>query len=290
MPISPPILGVCSWSLRPTSAADLIEKVRATGLRHIQLHLDPIRRNEWPLQDTLSGLKAANIAIASGMMSMKNEDYSTLDTIRQTGGLSPDETWPDNLTSARANAAIARDLGISLITFHAGFLPHAPADTKTDTKRKSMLTRLAELAHVFSNQGVRVALETGQEDAATLQGILTELNALLPPKTHVGVNFDPANIILYGMGDPGSAATKLAPHIMQVHVKDAVPTKIPGTWGAETPTGEGSVGWPAFLSVLERAGVHCPLMIERESGESRVEDVTTAVRLIQQTRKAGDTR
>jgi L-ribulose-5-phosphate 3-epimerase len=286
VPDHPPILGVCSWSLRPTSAADLVEKVRSSGLQHVQLHLDPIRRNEWPLQDTLSRLKAAGITIASGMMSMKNEDYSTLDTIRQTGGIAPDETWPENLAAARANASTAREFGIPLVTFHAGFLPHA----RGDSKRKAILARLAELSQVFNKEGVRIPLETGQEDAPTLQGVLTELNALLPPAAHVGVNFDPANIILYGMGDPASAATKLAPHIMQVHVKDAVPSKTPGTWGNETPTGQGSVGWPNFLTVLERAGVHCPLMIEREAGETRVEDVTAAARLIQQALQPGATR
>jgi sugar phosphate isomerase/epimerase len=269
-------LGVCSWSLRPTSAADLMEKVRAVGVRWVQLHLDPLRRGEWSIDETMAVLKAGGIGVASGMMGMKGEDYSTLETIRATGGVAPDETWMENLAVARGNASVARRMGVRLVTFHAGFLPHG----KGDAKRGAMVRRLQELARVFGAEAVRVGLETGQEDAETLLGVLEEVNKPLGTGQRVGVNFDPANMILYGMGDPAAAAQKLAPHIVQVHVKDAAPTKTPGTWGTETPAGEGAVGWPGFLDVLRRAGVRCPHMIEREGGERRVEDAAGAAKVI----------
>jgi sugar phosphate isomerase/epimerase len=221
-------------------------------------------------------LKAAGIALASGMMSMKGEDYSTLESIRRTGGVAPDETWVENLAAARGNASVARRMGVGLVTFHAGFLPH----DRTDAKRAAMLRRLQELAKVFSAEGVRVGLETGQEDAQTLVGVLEDVNKPLGAKQRVGVNFDPANIILYGMGEPAAAAKKLAPHIVQVHVKDALPTTVAGTWGTEMPAGQGAVGWPTFLDVLGGAGVRCPLIVEREGGERRVEDVAAAARLL----------
>jgi sugar phosphate isomerase/epimerase len=136
------------------------------------------------------------------------------------------------------------------------------------------------LGRVFAAEGVRVGLETGQEDAPTLLGVLEEVNRPLGDRQRVGVNFDPANIILYGMGDPAEAARQLAPHIVQVHVKDAVPTATPGTWGRETPVGEGAVGWPGFLDGLAGAGVRCPLMIEREGGERRADDAAAAAAMI----------
>jgi sugar phosphate isomerase/epimerase len=236
-----------------------------------------VRRGEWGFDETVAALKQAGIGIASGMMSMKGEDYSTLESIRRTGGVAPDGTWAENLAAARGNASLARRMGVGLVTFHAGFLPHAP----DDAKRGAMVKRLQELARVFGAEGVRVGLETGQEDAATLVGVLEEVNRPLGAGQRVGVNFDPANIILYGMGEPAEAARRLAPHIVQVHVKDASPTKTPGTWGTETRVGEGAVGWPGFLEVLSGAGVHCSLIIEREAGDSRVEDVTAAARLIE---------
>src|SRR5262245_13804107 len=94
-------LGVCSWSLRPSSPTDLAEKVRTAGLNRVQLHLDPIRMGAWGLDQTLSALRNAGIAVASGMMSMEGEDYSTLESIRTTGGVRPSATWPNNLAAAR---------------------------------------------------------------------------------------------------------------------------------------------------------------------------------------------
>lgn len=278
--MTPPPLGVCSWSLRPADPADLAAKVRACGLDAVQLALDPIRRGEWDEAETGRTLRDAGIAVVSGMMGMKGEDYSTLDTIRSTGGVRPDETWPDNLAAARANAAIARRLGIDLVTFHAGFLPHDPADPE----RERMLDRLRTLANVFGSTGVRIALETGQETADTLLSVLEDLNAPTGgtgvPPVPVGVNFDPANMILYGMGDPIAAFTRLSPHVAQVHLKDARPTETPGTWGTETPLGDGAVHWPDFLYVYRDAGLRCNLVIERESGDRRVEDVRSATEYV----------
>ena len=92
----------------------------------------------------------------------------------------------------------------------------------------------------------------------------------------MGVNFDPANMILYGKGDPVQAVTELLPYVKQVHVKDALPTKEPGTWGNEVAVGTGAVDWTAFLAVLERGGFRGDFCIEREAGDQRIEDIRTA--------------
>lgn len=262
--MTPPPLGVCSWSLRPADPADLAAKVRACGLDAVQLALDPIRRGEWDEAETGRTLRDAGIAVVSGMMGMKGEDYSTLDTIRSTGGVRPDETWPDNLAAARANAAIARRLGIDLVTFHAGFLPHDPADPE----RERMLDRLRTLANVFGSTGVRIALETGQETADTLLSVLEDLNAPTGgtgvPPVPVGVNFDPANMILYGSGEPIEAFKLLRPHVISVHGKDGDwpdPAK-PGSLGTERPLGEGSVNIAKFFATLRETGYTGPVCIE----------------------------
>ena len=119
-------LGVCSWCLRAGSPAELVERVRAVGVSSVQLHLDPLR-GDWDSGETQDRLREAGIAIASGMMAMRGEDYSTLNTIRETGGVRPDATWEANLAAAEANAALAADLGVDLVTFHAGFIEHGDA-------------------------------------------------------------------------------------------------------------------------------------------------------------------
>jgi len=90
------------------------------------------------------------------------------------------------------------------------------------------------------------------------------------------VNFDPANMILYGMGDPISALKKLMPYVVQVHIKDATPAASAGQWGAEVVVGTGKVDWKSFFAALSEGGFSGDLSIEREAGDSRVNDVAIA--------------
>lgn len=264
---------VCSWSLRPVSPADLVDAVRTCGLTAVQLALDPLRRGEWPVRATRDALAEAGIRVVSGMMEMAGEDYGTLESIQETGGVRPTGTWVANLAAAAGNAAMAEELGLEFVSFHAGFLPHAA----NDAERATMLDRLRAIAEAFAGRGIGVALETGQESAETLLGVLEAIG-----RDDVGVNFDPANMVLYGMGDPVDAVRQLGPHIRQVHIKDAVATDTPGTWGQEVPVGTGDVDWPAFFAAVDEVAPDVPLVIEREAGEQRATDVRTAVRHLEQ--------
>jgi L-ribulose-5-phosphate 3-epimerase len=259
-----PHVGVCSWSLRPASPKELADLTAAAGLHAVQIALDPVR-TAWGLEPTLAALRAARIRLLSGMMAMQGEDYSSIDSIRRTGGIRPDSTWQANLDAARENSALARRLGLRLVTFHAGFIPHDPADPL----RPRMVERLRTLRDTFAAQGVSIALETGQETPDTLLEVLAQLPG-------VGINFDPANIILYGMGGPIHALRTLATRIAQIHIKDAIPADRPGQWGAETPVGRGSIDWPRFFAAARELRLAANLVIERESGEARVQDVAAA--------------
>lgn len=260
-------IGVCSWSLEPQGPADLARKVRACGLDCVQLALDPLRTGAWKVAETHHALGQEGVRVVSGMMSMAGEDYSTLESIRRTGGVRPDATWAGNLAAARENSALARDLGLDLVSFHAGFIP----ERAEDPERTKVLDRIRELVDVFAQAGIRVALETGQESAGCLSRALLDLR-----RPAAGVNFDPANMILYGMGDPVEALDLVHEWVRQIHVKDAVAAKAPGEWGTEVPAGSGGVAWDALFAVVEKRGVACDLVIEREAGDSRIEDVKRA--------------
>jgi L-ribulose-5-phosphate 3-epimerase len=261
-------VGVCSWSLRPPSADDLAKRVGALGLSAVQLALDPIRRNDagWGEIETLNALRSHGLSVLSGMMGMAGEDYSTLESIRRTGGVRPQATWGENLRAAQANARLARRLGIGLVTFHAGFIPH-----DSGPERRAMIERLRMMIDHFDDCGVRVAFETGQESADTLLEALGELN-----RPHAGVNFDPANMILYGMGDPVAALKRLASRVVQLHIKDAVPTRQAGEWGDEVPAGRGAVCWAELFDAVRSCGLAADLVIEREAGEGRDADIAAA--------------
>ena len=260
-------LGVCSWSLRPTSGGDLVATLQGLGVGKVQLALDPVIERPDDFGDAIPALRAAGIEPISGMLEAVGEDYSSLDSIKATGGVRPDEHWPATRARAGKVAELAGREGIPLVTMHAGFVPHDAGDPA----RTVVLDRLRELADLFAAEGVRLGLETGQETAGTLIDALDQLD-----HASVGVNFDPANMILYDMGDPIDAVRVLAPRIVQVHAKDATRTREPGTWGAEVPVGTGDVDWAAFLPIVLGIRPEVNVMIEREAGDRRVADIATA--------------
>jgi sugar phosphate isomerase/epimerase len=267
----PQRLAVCSWSLLATDPHDLAAKLKSTGIDRVQLALDPLREDPAVWGETQDVLRQAGIAIISGMFGCVGEDYSSLDSIRVTGGIAPDTTWEQNLANIRATAEIATALGLELVTFHAGFVPHDPADPDFS----KMVARLAAVAEIFAAADMTVALETGQETAAGLASLLVVLD-----RPNVAVNFDPANMLLYGKGDPVEAVRLLGRWIRQVHVKDAVQSAVPGTWGEEVAVGTGQVDWPAFFAALADADFTGDLVVEREAGDQRVADIRTARELV----------
>ena len=262
-------LAVCSWSLRPDNCDDLIDKVRECGLSAVQLHLDPIAESKPGWAGAGEKLRHAGIRVISGMIACVGEDYSTIARIEATGGVVPDATWPDTQRRMNACLPLAHALGLKLVTFHAGFIP---ADAASPIRAK-VKQRINQIAMLFGARGIAIGLETGQESAATLLGFLGEVG-----QTNVGVNFDPANMILYGSGEPIAALRALADKVLQVHLKDATPAPIKGEWGSEVPLGRGRVDWPAFFQVLEDIGYTGPLPIEREAGDDRIHDVQAALR------------
>lgn len=262
-----PRLGACSWSLRCNSPVELARALGEVGVSSVQLALEPLRSGAWPIEETTTSLRRANIRPVSGMIGTKGEDYSTLQSIRETGGVRSDAHWLWNLTMAEESAAIAKKIGVKLVTFHAGFLP----ERKSDSGRRKMLGRIAQIADRFAAQGVRLGLETGQESAETLLDVLKEL-----AHPNVGVNFDPANMLLYDKGDPIEALKILAPWLKQCHIKDARRTQVPGTWGEEVTVGTGEVDWTAFLATLDALNYQGDLCIEREAGNQRVADIRAA--------------
>ncbi|MHC5023363.1 MAG: sugar phosphate isomerase/epimerase family protein [Planctomycetota bacterium] len=264
-------IAACSWSLGAAGTDDLLRRLQDLDLDAVQLGLSPILQSPDDWADAPARLAACGIRVVSGMMAMAGEDYSTLQSIARTGGVRPDATWDDNRAHAAAVATIAAAAGLDLVTFHAGFLPEDHADPE----RAVLLDRLRTVADLFEARGVRLGLETGQETAATLVESLHDLG-----RPNVGVNFDPANMILYGKGDPVEALAQLAPFVMQIHVKDARPAAAAGEWGTEMPAGEGAVDWEAFFRIARAIDPPVDFVIEREAGDDRTGDIRTAIQLI----------
>ena len=266
-------LAFCSWSTQPKCPNCLISNANEIGISRVQLHLNPIFESADDWADTGQKLADAGITIVSGMFTPKGEDYTTPATIQKTGGIVPDEHWQANLDAFRQTAEIAKAIELSQVSFHAGFIPE---DDKA--LHDTLVGRLREFGDLLNEvAGADLLLETGQETAGSLDRFLAEVD-----RQNIAVNFDPANMILYGMGDPIAAAEKLAPRIRQAHVKDATSPPEPGAWGAEVAVGTGEVNWEAFFKTLEAGGFDGNLVIEREAGDDRIGDIKQAAAYVPQ--------
>ncbi len=272
-PLPPLALGVCSWSLQVTSVPELSGLLHGLGVDICQIACGDPHHASWDEGEAMpSAARASGLRLSGAMLGFPGEDYSTPLTIRATGGFGDPTLRPERLD--RLAWALDRTvaMGLSDLTLHAGFLPRPG-----DPERRAFLDTLAKAGRMADDQGVTLAFETGQESADLLRATLDDLAA-----SNLKVNFDPANMLLYDMGDPIRAIHILGPDIRSVHAKDARRPSVPGCWGTELPLGEGDVNIPAFLSALNAVGYRGALIVEREVGDraSRIRDIAAGLSLL----------
>jgi len=266
-------LAVCSWSLDAPAMKDLVESTVRLGLSHIHLALGPlIFLDDKQKHFELGQLRSSGITITAGMIGFPGEDYSTLARIRLTGGFVPDEPWELRQRLTVESAKLARELGIKILTTHVGFIP--PSDHELYPR---LLKRVGDVAAALAELEIDLAMESGQEPASEMLQFINDL-----PVRTVGVNFDPANMILYGAGDPVASVRTLGRHIRHVHIKDAIASENPGLdWGQSTPVGSGQVDFVELLAALAEVGYTGPLAIEQESSRRGEENVRAAIEYLQ---------
>lgn len=266
-------IGVCSWSLQVTSIPELVRFMGQLGLKAVQIacgdphHASWVEGDGMPVEARKSGLE-----LTGAMLGFPGEDYTTPATIKATGGFGDPATRHERLE--RLAWALERTLALGLkdLMLHAGFIPQPG-----DSARGPFLDTLAKASAMAAAKGITLAFETGQESAGLLRLTLDDLQC-----RNLKINFDPANMLLYDMGDPIKAVETLGPDIRSVHVKDAFAPTTPGAWGAEVPLGKGAVGIPRFISALKSVGYSGPLCIEREVGDqaSRFADIRDGAELL----------
>lgn len=275
MSLPPLSIGVCSWSLQVKSVPELRQLMDRLGLNVVQIACGDPHHASWDEGDDLpQTARAANFQLTGAMLGFPGEDYTTPQTIQKTGGFGDPALRTERLQRLQWALDRTRALGLTDLMLHAGFLPEPG-----DPGRQSFLETLAKAGAMAQEKGITLAFETGQETADLLKLTLDELKA-----PNLRVNFDPANMILYDMGDPIRAVDILGPYIRSVHVKDAIRTKVPGTWGAEVPLGKGQVDIKKFVQALKKVGYTGPLPIEREVGnqEERVRDIAHGVQILKE--------
>ncbi len=234
-----------------------LDVARELGIPTIQIHAPhPGNRNQQTADDILSRMKEYDIAITAVFGGFEGESYESIPKVVQTVGLVPEETRKQRLKEMKEISDFAAMLECEVIALHLGFVPHDPGDVVY----QDVIDVTRDLCGHAAKNGQSLHLETGQETAEALVKFIEDSGC-----GNLFVNFDPANMILYGAGEPLEAVELLGDRIQSVHCKDAKWSKAPGkTWGEETKLGDGDVGMKAYLEALKKIGYEGPLTIERE--------------------------
>jgi sugar phosphate isomerase/epimerase len=168
----------------------------------------------------------------------------------------------------------ARLLGVDQIATHAGFIPENP----NDPNYPGVVAVLKDIVARCRRNGQRFLFETGQETPVTLLRLIEDLGV-----NDVGVNLDPANLLLYGKANPVDALDIIGTYVYDIHAKDGEYPTDGCHLGEEKPLGKGRVDFPRLIGKLKSLGYDGPITIEREiSGEQQKKDILEAIALLKQ--------
>lgn len=189
-----------------------------------------------------------------------------------TIGLVPPEYRDMRVGELLAGAEFAAKLGVASTITHAGFIPENPADPNyTPT-----VEALGKVAARCKELGLSFCFETGQETPVTLLRLITDIGT-----GNLGVNLDPANLLMYGKANPVDALDILGSYVKGVHGKDGDYPTNPNELGPERALGEGKVNYPVFVPKLKSFGFEGSITIEREiSGDQQIVDIKSAMELL----------
>ncbi len=193
--------------------------------------------------------------------------------------LCADFDWVKGFTNAEFNKVniprikkcidLACDLNTKVVTMHIGKFPQ---DESHPIYQETLRTTV-ELGRYAEERGIILATETGPEDPKELKVFLDKVSS-----KGIGVNYDPANLVMCGPFDHIGGVKILKDYICHTHAKDGV--CLGADKYTELPLGEGGVVFEYYLKALDEIGYDGYLTIERESGDNRIEDVKRAVEFL----------
>lgn len=275
--LEPLVLGVMTHFRGDDPAAEL-RKVASLGLKTCQMGQPPEEYLRGPRAKELTqkfrdALDETGITITSIFISYPNPVYNLKDGPRTIGLVPPDTRGERVVHSCRISNWV-REVGLDAVTSHIGFIPEDPNDPNYEPFVRTMRA----FCQYCADNGQTFAFETGQETAETLVRTIQDIGL-----DNVGMNLDPANLILYGKSKPLDVVDIIAPYVFNTHCKDGVWPE-PGTHlGEEKALGEGEVGIRELIKKLYHHGYRGPLTIEREiRGEKQIEDIKRAIALLEE--------
>ena len=195
-----------------------------------------------------------------------------------TLGLVPEAFRFERMKMLEKGIDFAAMIHVRDVATHVGYMPENPYDPHY----QGVLTCLKTLVNQCKKNQQNFLFETGQETPVTLKRAIQDIEKETG-KGNVGINLDPANLIMYGKANPVDALEVFGEYVMGIHGKDGKYPTDGHMLGEEVPLGEGKVNYPAFVAKLKEIGYAGDITIEREiSGEEQKRDILMAKSLLEQ--------
>jgi sugar phosphate isomerase/epimerase len=234
------------------------------GIPTVQVHAPHQQtRTKQAADNFLKKCSDAGITVTAVFGGFEGESYADIPTTAKTVGLVPETTRAARSKEMKEISDFAKLLSCKTVALHIGFVP----EDRKGSNYKNLLDTTRDLLDHVSANGQQLNLETGQESADHLLEFIHDVE-----RDNLYINFDPANMILYGTGDPIEALKKVGNYVRSIHCKDAkwaAPNERGKSWGTEVALGEGDVNIETYLRTLKDIGYTGPLTIEREIAHDR---------------------
>ena len=233
---------------------EALREVRSLGLDTVQVSKLPDRfYTPEGAAEFAAMLRATAVRADSVVAVFAGESYADRETVIRTVGFRPVPLIQERLAYLKKCVDFAAAIGARIVTFHMGFLP----EDQGDPVYTAMLDAVTEIASYAAKTLITISLETGQETGQQLAAFLDRITV-----ARVGVNFDPANLVIYGIESPSRALAPLVERVTSVHVKDARLPEKPGALGREVRPGEGRAELDDCFRILRASGFRGALIVE----------------------------
>jgi len=261
-------------SLGSEGPRQIIQKASDLGLTGAQLCCwDPTLYSDDWAAETVKASREFNVEINTLWAGGPGKTVWNFYEGPVTIGIVPQELRQQRIASLKAGGDFARKIGTRSITTHVGFIPEDP----NDALYEQVVASLKDVAGYCKEIGLEFWFETGQETPITLLRTIEDVGT-----GNLGINLDPANLILYGKANPVDALDVFGRYVRGVHAKDGLYPTNGRELGKEVPLGQGKVNFGTLIPRLKSLDFEGHLTIEREiSGPQQIEDIKSAVELLE---------
>lgn len=256
------------------NVVEKIKDVKKYGLESFQLCAwnHDLMTDEY-VEKILSATKETGLEISAVWCGWTGE--ATWDFVRGpiTLGIVPIYFREKRLAELKHGSDFTKKLGVCNMVTHMGFIPENP---NTDDYH-GVVDAIKEIALYCKDNGQYLLFETGQETPITLKRTILTVNT-----GNLGINLDPANLLLYGKANPCDAVDIFGDYVRGVHAKDGEYPTDPAYLGVEKRIGDGRANFPALIKKLMEHGYDGSITIEREiGGEKQIEDIIYAKKFLE---------